>query len=172
MKKNIVLISLLFFAFSGMAQQKVPATVTQPAGTADGTKKAVVPNQPKAPVDLSKSVLDPAVVETSIKAVVERLKNEKENKPLLSCEFNSYSMLFESYSKLPRVEKDTRIYSVWYKSVADNLNKLAKFRENMELAKLNNETSKIEELKVNYKDFVQKMIYLLEHPQKVGGKGG
>jgi hypothetical protein len=111
--------------------------------------------------------IDPADVETAAKKVIDKLKSEKESNPVPVTLLTSYANKFTRFSKYPRIETDTKITIVWYKSVSESLSKLAEVKIKIEVATFNKEEKQLEELNKAYKEFVTKIIYILEHPQKI-----
>ncbi|HBC85411.1 MAG TPA: hypothetical protein DCZ94_00500 [Lentisphaeria bacterium] len=169
MKKIFIVFISVFLTVSLMAQQKGTATVTQPVAE---KKAATLTASSKSTGNDVNALISVTDIDNSIKIVTEKFKGEKPNKPMHSCEVKSYSDTFARYAKYSKIEKDTRIYAVWYKNVSESLVRICLLKQTMELAVLNNNDKKLAELGPIYKDFQQKLVYLLEHPQKVGAKGG
>lgn len=112
----------------------------------------------------------PADVEIAAKKIIDRLKGDKEICPVPVTLIMSYSGKFLRFSKYPKIEADTKISTFWYKDVAESLSNLAEVSRNIEMATFNGEEKQLEELNKIYKDFVSKIIYLLEHPKRISGR--
>jgi hypothetical protein len=159
-KATIVIILGVFSPFFLSAQQKN----TVPPGK-------MVHDAPKpVATAASEEEVDPADVQIAVSEIVGQLKREKEKNPAPATLFMSYANSFAEFSKCSRIETDTRISVAWYKNVSESLSKLAEIKLVIEVAELNKEEKKLQELKKNYKEFAIRIIYLLEHPQKISGK--
>jgi hypothetical protein len=120
--------------------------------------------------DAAEEEIDPSDIETVVKEIVDKFKREKESDPVPVTLTMSYANRFTYFSECTGIEKDTKISIPWYMNVSESLSKLAKVKINIEVATFNNEEKQLEELNKIYKESVTKIIYLLEHPQKISGK--
>ena len=165
----LIIVFSMFVPFFIHAQQKNTAS---PKKTVQAVTKPAVPS---ASVNSSDSVPDaeemnPADVKAAIWEVVDLLKKEKESDPVPITVLMSYENSFLIFSKYPKIERDTGTSAVWHKNVSESLSKLAEIKANLEAAEYNKEEKQLEELGKAYKEFVPKIIYLLEHPQKLSEK--
>jgi hypothetical protein len=114
--------------------------------------------------------LESVDVQAVIMEVTDRLKREKESDPVPVTLTMSYANSFAEFSKYPKIEPITKIYIVWYRNVSESLSKLAEIKLIIETATFNKEEKKLEDLSKVYKESVTRIIYLLEHPQKLSEK--
>ncbi|MCX6985154.1 MAG: hypothetical protein NT118_10460 [Lentisphaerae bacterium] len=165
---NIIIRKAIFVIILGVlspfflsAQQKNTAS----------QKKAVQQHAPE-PVATAESEeeVDPSDVLTAVREVVALLKTEKEKDPAPATLLMSYANSFAEFSKYSRIETDTKISVVWYKNVSENLSELAEIKLVIEVAELNKEEEQLKGLKKTYKEYVSKIIDLLEHPKKLSEK--
>lgn len=150
--KYLLLISLLLTSYGLFSQdRKTPLTTSQPAET----------------LDLNKLPVDTATLDMDIKNVQEKIKKEKETNPLVTTELMSLASNFDFYAKHPRIEKDTKIYSTWYKNIADTLKKMANSKQDMMVATMNKNIKMAEKSKLLYKEQSETLLTLLDNPQKI-----
>ena len=166
-------ISIIFFGmaipFILNAQQK--NAPPQKAAAPANLKAASPANNPAASkstvINVYNEEVDLADIEKAVNEVVSKLKKEKESDPVPVTLLICYENNFNNFTKFSRIETDTRISIVWFKNVSESLDKLANFKRNIKTATFNKDEKQLEELNKAYKEFVAKIIYILEHPQKI-----
>jgi hypothetical protein len=166
--KTIIIIIILSVAvpFFLHAQQKntVQKNVVSQKRTAQMAPK------PDATIAVTEEEVNLLDVQEVVNEVIDKLKKEKEKDPVPATLVMSYANSFTDLSKLSRIETDTRISVGWYKNVSESLSKLAEIKLLIEVAALNKDEEQLKELKKIYTEFVARIIYLLEHPQKLSEK--
>lgn len=143
----------------------------QPIQQKPAPQKKAVPSAPK-PVEstAAEEEVDPADVDNAVRELVDKLKKEKESDPVPVSLTMSYSRDFVRFSKYPRIETDTKISVAWYKNISESLSKLVEIKSNIKTSTFNKEEERLKELRKIYKESVARIIYLLEHPQKLSEK--
>ncbi len=156
-----VIVLSVFLPLFLSAQQKNPIPQKKTVQTAPKVSETGVSEEEE---------VESADVQAVIMEVADRFKREKESDPVPVTLTMSYANSFAEFFKNPKIEPITKIYIVWYRNVSESLSKLAEIKIIIETATFNKEEKKLEDLSKVYKESVAKIIYLLEHPQKLSEK--
>lgn len=155
--KYLFLLSLLFFSSTLFSQDKKIPTPGSPMQSSDN-------------VDLNKVPVDTASLDINIRNVQEKIKKEKNTDPILTTELMSFAGTFDFYARHPRIEKDTKIYSAWFKNISDTLKKMANSKQDIMLGALNKDPKLTEKSKLLYKKYSETLLTLLDKPERITGK--
>ena len=125
--------------------------------------KKLTPEQLKQ----AENEIDRATVEQTINEIEKKIVKEKANSKILQPELQSYAATFLFFSKATNIEKETKIYSAWYKQIADCIALMANVRMKEESAIMNNNAKHMATTSEEINALKLKLDELLKNPQKI-----
>lgn len=110
---------------------------------------------------------DKATVDQAINEISQKIIREKASSKILQPELQSYAATFLFFSTATNIEKETKIYSAWYKQIADCIALMAKVRIKEESAIMNNNSKHIATASEEINALKLKLDEILKNPMKI-----